>query len=203
MTKNPKNSNVEGLCRICSNRASYDLFQIIPAYLHETEDEYKKWKCPISYYVEVVLEKPVKRNDGLPQRMCVLCISYMKHAFNFKMQALRNAKLYKQEIRIPDEREALAVVGGGGDKETEHKDLSLSIEQLIKDNNLEDMSDDNLEVEEGLSKSMFTYRHTSFEEDDITDMAVFQSNQIGFYLPETFKERKVSRTTSRILGTEV
>lgn len=201
--KNPKNNNVENLCRVCSCRGTYDLFQLIPAYLHETEHEYMNWKLPISYYLHVVIDKPVKRNDGLPQKMCVLCISYLKHAYNFKMQALRNCALYKQDIKLPDETATLAVANWAESKKDPVRSISIAedIDRIIKDNNLEELSDDNME-EESFAKSMFTYEQTNFEEDDVLDLAVFQSNQISFYLPETFKERKCSSCRRRFMFEE-
>lgn len=199
MTKNPKNNNIEGLCRVCSIRGTYDLFQLIPAYLHETENEYLNWKLPISYYLQVVLDKTVYRNDGLPQKMCVLCISYLKHAYNFKIQALKNAKLYKADISLP---ETNVRVAPKPDRLDTKRTLSLmeGIDQIIKENNLEELSDE-IE-EENFAKNMFNFEQTNFEEDDVLDLAVFQSNQITFHLPETFKERKCSSCRRRFMFEE-
>lgn len=57
--KTPKNLNINEVCRVCSSRASYDLFQQIPAYLHETDKEHLNWRQPVGYYLQVILEQPV------------------------------------------------------------------------------------------------------------------------------------------------
>lgn len=60
MTKSDsKNTNLENSCRICGNRATYSIFQMIPAYLHETEREYMNWRRPISYYFTFILNQQV------------------------------------------------------------------------------------------------------------------------------------------------
>lgn len=139
-------------------------------------------------------------NDG-PQKLCSLCISYMKHAYNFKIQAFRNLGLMAMKNANPP-------VDMAEDIESLCKDYSVQgMDHLLKEAII-DTSDDNLEGVDGqeddeevdkTSTGIFSYAHTSFEEDDITQLDVFQSNQISFYLPETFKERKCTSCRRRFM----
>lgn len=139
----------------------------------------------------------------------------MKHAFNFKVQALKNLNLYKenpqQHAREPPPppldycRIPLTV-----NKETEQtKNLLQGIDRLIKATNLEpidDLEDVTIVADSGTTTTkatgpggIFSYTQTSFEEDDITQLDIFQSDQIGFSLPETFKERKCMSCRRRFM----
>lgn len=81
----------DNICRLCSSRGNYDIFNIIPAYLHASPNEFLLWQKPINKLIEETTGLEVKEDDGLPQKMCALCISYLKHAVTFRQQAINNA----------------------------------------------------------------------------------------------------------------
>lgn len=58
--KMTKNTNVENTCRVCGNRGSYSLYQVIPGYLHESEREFLNWGKPINHYLTFVLNQQVR-----------------------------------------------------------------------------------------------------------------------------------------------
>uniref|UniRef100_A0A182NPN6 ZAD domain-containing protein n=1 Tax=Anopheles dirus TaxID=7168 RepID=A0A182NPN6_9DIPT len=82
--------NMDTLCRVCSSPGSHSIFGRIPAYCHEHYREYARWKQPIFLLIAEVTGVEIKENDGLPKRICVLCISYLKHAYTFRRQAIDN-----------------------------------------------------------------------------------------------------------------
>uniref|UniRef100_A0A182MWH5 Uncharacterized protein n=1 Tax=Anopheles culicifacies TaxID=139723 RepID=A0A182MWH5_9DIPT len=82
--------NMDTLCRICSSAGSHSIFARIPAYCHAHYREYARWKQPICMLISEVTGIEIKENDGLPKRICVLCISYLKHAYTFRRQAIDN-----------------------------------------------------------------------------------------------------------------
>uniref|UniRef100_A0A182Q5A7 ZAD domain-containing protein n=1 Tax=Anopheles farauti TaxID=69004 RepID=A0A182Q5A7_9DIPT len=83
-------SNMDTLCRVCSSPGSHSIFGRIPAYCHEHYREYARWKQPIFVLIAEVTGVEITENDGLPKRICVLCISYLKHAYTFRRQAIDN-----------------------------------------------------------------------------------------------------------------
>uniref|UniRef100_A0A182KDS4 Uncharacterized protein n=1 Tax=Anopheles christyi TaxID=43041 RepID=A0A182KDS4_9DIPT len=82
--------NMDTLCRVCSSVGSHSIFGRIPAYCHEHYREYARWKQPIFMLIAEVTGVEITENDGLPKRICVLCISYLKHAYTFRRQAIDN-----------------------------------------------------------------------------------------------------------------
>ncbi|XP_065089417.1 uncharacterized protein LOC135710700 [Ochlerotatus camptorhynchus] len=82
--------NIANLCRICSTPGSHSIFVKIPAYLHEHPRECARWTMPIHRLVTEVTGLDITVDDGLPQKICVLCISYLKHAYTFRRQTIDN-----------------------------------------------------------------------------------------------------------------
>ncbi|XP_052889131.1 uncharacterized protein LOC128297516 [Anopheles moucheti] len=82
--------SMDTLCRICSSPGSHSIFSRIPAYCHAHYREYARWKQPISILIAEITGVAITENDGLPKRICVVCISYLKHAYTFRRQALDN-----------------------------------------------------------------------------------------------------------------
>ncbi|XP_063709546.1 uncharacterized protein LOC134838033 [Culicoides brevitarsis] len=206
MTKNEKITNVENSCRVCGNRGSYSLYQLIPGYLHESEREFLNWGKPIHHYLNFILNQQIKPNDGYPQKMCTLCISYMKHAYNFKIQAFRNLGLMAMKNANPREESVESVVAEDIDtlnKVESAQNIDRLLQESIAGDQMSDLEgaeaqDDEEDTDKTLTE-IFSYAHTSFEEDDITQLDVFQSSQISFYLPETFKERKCMSCRRRFM----
>ncbi|XP_049291464.1 uncharacterized protein LOC125768177 [Anopheles funestus] len=83
-------NNMDTLCRICSSPGSHSIFGRIPAYCHAHYREYARWKQPIFMLIAEVTGVEITQDDGLPKRICVVCISYLKHAYTFRRQAIDN-----------------------------------------------------------------------------------------------------------------
>lgn len=119
----------ENICRLCSSRGDYDIFTIIPSYLHASPNEFLLWQKPINKLLEETTGLSVSEDDGLPQKMCALCISYLKHAATFRQQAINNAMSlkaiatingrYKNSLR---KRAANMGAAGGGAADTSTDD---------------------------------------------------------------------------------
>uniref|UniRef100_A0A8D8A3L9 (northern house mosquito) hypothetical protein n=1 Tax=Culex pipiens TaxID=7175 RepID=A0A8D8A3L9_CULPI len=75
--------NIANLCRICSAPGSHTIYAKIPPYLHEHPRECPRWTMPISRLLTEVTGLDSSEVDGLPQKICVVCISYLKHAYTF------------------------------------------------------------------------------------------------------------------------
>uniref|UniRef100_A0A8D8P8R1 (northern house mosquito) hypothetical protein n=1 Tax=Culex pipiens TaxID=7175 RepID=A0A8D8P8R1_CULPI len=82
--------NIANLCRICSAPGSHTIYAKIPPYLHEHPRECPRWTMPISRLLTEVTGLDSSEVDGLPQKICVVCISYLKHAYTFRRQAIDN-----------------------------------------------------------------------------------------------------------------
>ncbi|XP_050096710.1 uncharacterized protein LOC126578321 [Anopheles aquasalis] len=80
----------DALCRICSSPGSHSIFTRIPSFLHDHYREYARWKQPIYLLIVEVTGVEITNNDSLPKKICELCISYLKHAYTFRRQALDN-----------------------------------------------------------------------------------------------------------------
>ncbi|XP_053688289.1 uncharacterized protein LOC128737638 [Sabethes cyaneus] len=89
-TTNDLLRNIAGLCRVCSAPGSHSLFAKIPPYLHEHPRECPRWSMPICKLVTEVAGIEINEDDELPQKICVVCISYLKHAYTFRRQTIDN-----------------------------------------------------------------------------------------------------------------
>uniref|UniRef100_A0A1I8PM00 ZAD domain-containing protein n=1 Tax=Stomoxys calcitrans TaxID=35570 RepID=A0A1I8PM00_STOCA len=76
------------LCRVCGSPAEYDIFDKIPVYLHASSKDYMHWQSPIYELMQDTIGLRISKDDGLPQHICALCISYLKHAFTFREKAI-------------------------------------------------------------------------------------------------------------------
>ncbi|KAL1394766.1 hypothetical protein pipiens_011714 [Culex pipiens pipiens] len=62
---------------------SHTIYAKIPPNLHEHPCECPRWTMPISRLLTEVTGLDSSEADGLPQKICVVCISYLKHAYTF------------------------------------------------------------------------------------------------------------------------
>ncbi|EDS41137.1 conserved hypothetical protein [Culex quinquefasciatus] len=69
---------------------SHTIYAKIPPNLHEHPCECPRWTMPISRLLTEVIGLDSSEADGLPQKICVVCISYLKHAYTFRRQAIDN-----------------------------------------------------------------------------------------------------------------
>ncbi|KAL5284583.1 hypothetical protein ACFFRR_006715 [Megaselia abdita] len=81
---------MEKLCRVCSSTGEYDIFSKIPIYLFASQNEFLQWNQTIAEYLEETTGLAVTKGDGFPEKMCALCISYLKHATSFRQQVISN-----------------------------------------------------------------------------------------------------------------
>ncbi|XP_053959537.1 uncharacterized protein LOC128864073 [Anastrepha ludens] len=88
-------SNWNTICRICSSPAEYEIFEKIPAYLHASSNEFLNWQKTINVLLEETTGLKCSENDGLPNKICALCISYLKHAVSFREQCVNNSLTLK------------------------------------------------------------------------------------------------------------
>ncbi|KAL9927443.1 uncharacterized protein ACN427_000630 [Glossina fuscipes fuscipes] len=79
------------ICRVCSSPADHEIFAKIPTFLHANCNEFLKWQKPINELIEETTGIKIAPDDGLPKNICELCVSYLKHAVNFREQCINNA----------------------------------------------------------------------------------------------------------------
>lgn len=92
--------SISELCRVCSGRGDFDIFAPIPIYVHENVFEHKQWKQNISKMIFDISGLSIKKNDCLPQKICEICISYLKHAVVFRQQYLNNTVSILKAIEL-------------------------------------------------------------------------------------------------------
>lgn len=86
----PSETTMRNLCRVCSSPGSHDIHGKIPRYVHEVPTDHEYWTAPISKLIAEATGMKILHDDGLPQRICVVCISYMKHSYTFQRQLVQN-----------------------------------------------------------------------------------------------------------------
>lgn len=84
-------SSWNNICRVCTSPAEYEFFGKIPAYLHASSNDFLHWQKPINVLLEETTGLKCAENDGLPNKICALCISYLKHAVFFREQCISNS----------------------------------------------------------------------------------------------------------------
>ncbi|XP_039951576.1 uncharacterized protein LOC120768890 [Bactrocera tryoni] len=84
-------SSWNNICRVCTSPAEYEFFGKIPAYLHASSNDFLHWQKPINVLLEETTGLKCAENDGLPNKICALCISYLKHAVFFREQCITNS----------------------------------------------------------------------------------------------------------------
>ncbi|XP_059622618.1 uncharacterized protein LOC132265851 [Phlebotomus argentipes] len=199
--------NVKNLCRVCSGPGDYDICAPIPFYLHEMGlREAVSWPHPIRVLLQDVLNIPVLPNDGLPQKMCSVCISYMKHAVIFRNQALTCRLGIIRASQAGDwlcghhtnpliaqtvPRAAVTVE----DRNDKRKPANATINKLLpktKPLSVSRGSKDIPRMTDNMQKSegYFGYRQKAFVEDDITQMSMFDGQNFAANAPEKLSERK-------------
>lgn len=123
-------------------------------------------------------------DDGFPQKICALCISYLKHAVNFRQQAIKNILSLKTAKEFNSDK-------------TQESEAKTHIEKIVFKENLRNLNLNSSQKKNNENqpqiikeKTYFDYSQKSFVEDDITLLDIFQNNEITFNIPEHYKERK-------------
>ncbi|XP_055715153.1 uncharacterized protein LOC129809367, partial [Phlebotomus papatasi] len=194
--------NMRNLCRVCSGPGQHEINAPIPFYLHEMDNnEALEWPQPIWMLLQDILNVPVLPNDGLPQKMCTICISYMKHAITFRKQALacrlgllRASHVYfKEETkeglcdteRIPQTPVCLE------DRNDNLKTVNATVNKLQTKAKLPDTTKKVIQTCSN-ARSYFSYRQKPFVEDDITTMSIFDGENFAANPPEKLSQRDCS-----------
>lgn len=155
-----------------------------------------------------------KDEKNHPQKICTVCISYLKHAVTFRRQVINNDRCIRQQTFYPDnepfnyktlmQNDFNGSSGGGGD--TVWNDLNLAPESITFDSlkmEIEeafggecDDSDDDESDDAATSTTMFNYKEKSFTEDDITD---FVHKSVIITIPDEMRERKCDACKQRFM----
>ncbi|XP_067624406.1 uncharacterized protein [Eurosta solidaginis] len=123
-------TNWNSICRVCASPAEYEVFEKIPAYLHANLNEFLNWQKPISVMLEETTGLKCAEEDGMPNKICAICISYLKHAASFRHQYINNCLGLKAAQMLHQQNEKNNAVGDG--KRNVDKDsLLVTAEELI------------------------------------------------------------------------
>lgn len=114
-----------------------------------------------------------------------MCISYLKHAINFRQQAIKNILSLKTAKEFNSEKSKEFKVKSQIDKIVLKENLR-NLNSSQKNNN-ENIITEQQQIKE---KTYFDYSQKSFVEDDVSLLEIFQNKEITFNIPEHFRERK-------------
>ncbi|XP_052860785.1 uncharacterized protein LOC128267876 [Anopheles cruzii] len=217
---------IETLCRICSAPGSHSIFSRIPAYCHDHYREYARWKQPIYMLIAEVTGIEISEHDGLPRKICELCISYLKHAYTFRRQTIDNIagllaakylsnhhrkedkKMSKEEPLLREEiiMTAPNMVSNFTNNRSKVKQVKKPmmhrfVAKKPPNNNFEEEAELLGELDEP-SSGIFGYREKEFVEDDVMDLDGLQEHGVTFTLPEDYKEKKCFACRKRFMFTE-
>ncbi|XP_055693479.1 uncharacterized protein LOC129795939 [Lutzomyia longipalpis] len=204
------------VCRVCSGRGEHEISFPIPFYLHETPNEVRLWRKPIRILLEEILHIPVRPDDGLPQRMCTVCISYMKHAITFRNQALAcrlrllPTKLLCHKVGAEVETKGSSLGVGSTSQlpmnledRNDNRKMGSNVNKLQNKVKFQDTSiiPDITHVG-GNSRGFFSYQQKAFVEDDVTEMPFFDGENFTANPPEKLSERKCRYCRMRFMFEE-
>ncbi|KAJ6645607.1 hypothetical protein Bhyg_00814 [Pseudolycoriella hygida] len=215
-------SEVFNLCRVCSSPGLYDIHNVIPFFLHMTENEYLSWRS-IAEMMNEVTGFEISKTDGLPQKICTICISYLQHAVNFRQQMQTTTKNLRSGNAngIASGSSETSPVEANSSKfypineirisKRAYEELNAELDQFFADNNYgdsEDSSDDDqqsndvneynpnrfkkVETTKTAIHNFFNYTEKAFEEDIISEL-----NGIEIKIPDDNRERKCAACKCR------
>lgn len=205
---------METLCRICGSPGSYDIFGKIPRFLNT--DRRDLWQQPLCKMVSDVTGIPVSspfvrvykkditsltyqllttqisKNDGLPERICSLCISYLKHAVLFRNRAVetRLSLLSAAFVTMKSPLEDFGIVRDNEENEGA-KTTSTTPKEAARAPSLAEFKSPEVVLSTTTSRKLqrfFDYEEKSFVEDDMTKLDGMEGIEINH--PEVFRERK-------------
>lgn len=203
---------METLCRVCGSLGNYDIFGKIPRFLNT--DRRDLWQQPICKMVTDVtgiavstgcsneemvpqdvdlckIRLQISKNDGLPERVCGLCISYLKHAVCFRNRAVqtRLSLLSAAFVTTKNPLEDFGVI-------PDHcvKSASDVPEKTVP------ILDEQSKAEQrplGKHERFFDYEEKAFVEDDMTRFDGMDGIEVNH--PEVFRERKCGFCLKRFM----
>lgn len=156
----------------------------------------------------------------MPQKMCAVCISYMKHAIMFRQQVINNSNFMKNGAShsVLNNNPAAAAYNRGryfnaepldDDVDFDHEiDNALLAEETFDDLKHEldlafggpgDSSDDDDDDEGDDPTVLFSYTEKRFTEDDILDVGDQCGGKIFISEPAQIRERKCDACRKRFM----
>lgn len=170
----------------------------------------------------------ITKDDKLPQNMCSLCISYMKHAVMFRQQIINNTKYISSHpdaaARILNNNLAACNHRFNTMNDPDDSDEQQQMNVDWNNTNFADETFDNLKFEldsafGGAYESsdededdedddpstnatlLFDYKEKKFEEDDISDLSCLKSanSKILITIPNEMRERKCDACRKRFM----
>lgn len=233
------NKSKRNLCCVCSGHGEHDIFSRIPVNVHSNPSEFRFWRETIAEYIADIsgiyvswcffflfliftivfilhLKQITKDEKNYPNKICTICITYLKHAITFRRQVINNDRCMRQQFYSNNEpynikelmqcdlnTGAAAVATGDAlwndinlAPESETFDhLKMEIEQAFG-GECDDSDDDESDENPGTSTTLFNYKEKSFTEDDITD---FVSKSVLITIPDEMRERKCDACKQRFM----
>ncbi|XP_055307828.1 uncharacterized protein LOC129571962 [Sitodiplosis mosellana] len=208
------NKSAKQLCCVCSGSGEHDAFGRIPVNVHANPNEFRFWRETIAEYIADISGIYLTKDEkNYPQKICTICITYLKHAVTFRKQVINNDRCIRQQTFYPGNEpfniKALMqndYNGGGGGGDTVWNDMNLAPESITFDSlkmEIEeafggecDDSDDEEADDAATSTTMFNYKEKSFTEDDITD---FVHKSVVITIPDEMRERKCDACKQRFM----
>lgn len=156
-----------------------------------------------------------KDEKNYPQKICTICITYLKHAVTFRRQVINNDRCIRQQTFYPGnepfnikgllQNDYNGGGGGGSANDTVWNDMNLAPESITFDSlkmeieeafggECDDSDDD--ESDDAGTSNIFNYKEKSFTEDDITD---FVHKSVVITIPDEMRERKCDACKQRFM----
>lgn len=131
----------------------------------------------------------IAKNDGLPERICGLCISYLKHAVTFRNRAVQT-RLSLLSAAFVTNKSPMEDFGMICDKAEE--EVKQPIKKEEKSKAVENLS---TPLSSHKIQRFFDYEEKKFVEDDVTE----EAPGIEINHPEVFRERKCGFCPKRFM----
>lgn len=164
----------------------------------------------------------ITTTDGLPQKICTICISYLQHAVNFREQVLNNNNRIRTSNIIKPKQLKLTNTSATSERsypmnetnvsKAQYERLKSELDLFFQENNDLDTDDDSdvvshvneneydsskftkTETTKTAIHNFFNYSEKIFEEDDISDFYCIEMNE-----PDDLQERKCHACKCRFM----
>lgn len=221
--------SVQQLCCVCSGPGEHDVHGKIPVTIHASPNEFRFWRETIAemiadisgiyvsrdtdfsifthktngkFICSICHIKKITKDDKsyYPQKICTICITYLKHAVTFRRQVIANDRMMRQQTFQPGGEpfnvKVLMQNDYNGGESTVWNDMNLAPESIPFDalkmeieeafgGECDDSDDDESDDDPATSTTLFNYKEKSFTEDDITDL-VGEYKQMQFFIFVSF-----------------
>ncbi|XP_031616714.1 uncharacterized protein LOC116336746 [Contarinia nasturtii] len=201
------NKNVKYLCCVCSGCGEHDVFGRIPVNVHANPNEFRFWRETIAEMIADISGIYITRDEkNYPQKICTICLSYLKHAVVFRRQVISNDRCMRQQtfypgtepynikMLMPNEFNNVGDDINSAPEDITFDSLKLEIEEAFGGECIDSDEDD--ADEPPVSNTLFNYKEKSFTEDDITD---FVNGSVIITIPDEMRERKCDACKQRFM----